>query len=168
MVIEERQHRSSPAVPYRLARIEAISQEILLHQTELAALVRHRSEVEHEWLASIQPADERCDVNRNGTAEEDQAYPRERLRLRLYVAGRAPNSLQALSNLRNIEREHLGEGCSVEVVDALQHPLRALDDQVLVTPTLIRLSPLPVSQIVGDLSDTQAVLLALGVGAASR
>jgi len=84
-----------------------------------------------------------------------------RLRLRLYVTGRAPNSQQAIANIRGICGEHFAAGHELEVVDLLQHPQRALADGILVTPTLIRLAPLPVQKVIGNLSDTKQVLLAL-------
>ena len=87
--------------------------------------------------------------------------------LRLYVAGRAPNSVQAIANLEAICREHL-KGHKLEVVDVLEHPLRAMADGVLVTPSLSKLSPLPAASVVGNLSDRARVLLALGVKAGDR
>jgi circadian clock protein KaiB len=85
----------------------------------------------------------------------------KRIVLRLYVAGNAPNSVRALRNLKAICDEHLPEGdYYLEIVDILEEPRRALRDGILVTPTLIKLTPPPAS-IVGDLSDTQGVLQAL-------
>ena len=94
-----------------------------------------------------------------------QAPPgdREITLFRLYVADETPNSAQAIANLQSICQEHLQGRCKIEVVDILQEPLRALSEGVLVTPTLVRLSPLPVRKIVGDLSEPAAVLLALGL-----
>lgn len=85
----------------------------------------------------------------------------EWLSLRLYIADHAPNSAQAVSNLRAICDEHLTDRYNLEIVDVLQDPQRALADGVLVTPTLVRLSPLPVVKIVGDLSEKEQVLSAL-------
>ena len=84
------------------------------------------------------------------------------LRLRLYVAGNAPNSVRAISNLKAICDEHFPSGCRLEIVDLLVHPQRALADGIIVTPTLVRLSPLPVQRVIGTLSDTNQVFLALG------
>ena len=84
------------------------------------------------------------------------------LRLRLYVAGHAPNSVRAIANARAICDEHFASGHELEIVDLLEHPKRALTDRIIVTPTLLRLLPLPVQKIVGSLSDTNQVLLALG------
>jgi circadian clock protein KaiB len=88
---------------------------------------------------------------------------REITLFRLYVADETQNTARAMANLQSICQEHLQGHCKIEVVDILQEPLRALSDGVLVTPTLIRLSPLPVRKIVGDLSEPAAVLLALGL-----
>jgi circadian clock protein KaiB len=83
------------------------------------------------------------------------------LRLRLYVAGNAPNSLRAIANAKAICEEHFASGHDIEIVDLLECPRRALADGIIVTPTLIKLSPLPVQKVIGNLSDTTQVLLAL-------
>jgi circadian clock protein KaiB len=83
--------------------------------------------------------------------------------LRLYVAGRAPNSLRAIANANAICDEHFASGHELEIVDVLDHPQQALADGIVVTPTLIRLLPLPVLRVVGNLSDTNQVLLALAL-----
>lgn len=85
------------------------------------------------------------------------------LRLRLYVAGNAPNSVLAIANVKAICTAHVGSGCDLEIVDLLEQPLRALADGIIVTPTLLKLLPLPVQRAVGNLSDTKQVLLTLGV-----
>ena len=84
----------------------------------------------------------------------------------LYVAGRAPNSVKAIANLESICRRHLKDGYKLEVVDVCEHPLRALSDGVLVTPSLAKMSPSPTSTVIGNLSDTGSVLAALGLSAA--
>ncbi len=83
--------------------------------------------------------------------------------LRLYIVGGAPNSVQAIANLQAICQEHLKGGHKLEVVDVLEHPRRALAEGVLVTPSLAKLSPLPIANVVGNLSDKAKVLLALGL-----
>ena len=83
--------------------------------------------------------------------------------LRLYIAGGAPNSVQAIANLEAICQEYLKGGHKLEVVDVLEHPRRAMAEGVLVTPSLAKLSPLPSANVVGNLSDKAKVLLALGV-----
>jgi circadian clock protein KaiB len=83
------------------------------------------------------------------------------LRLRLYIAGSAPNSVRAVANCRAICDEHFASGHELEIVDLLDHPNRALADGIIVTPTLLKLLPLPVQRVIGSLSDTNQVLLAL-------
>jgi circadian clock protein KaiB len=83
------------------------------------------------------------------------------LRLRLYIAGNAPNSVRAISNLKAICDEHFPSGCGLEIVDLLVHPQRALADGIIVTPTLVKLLPLPVQKVIGTLSDTEQVFQAL-------
>ena len=83
--------------------------------------------------------------------------------LRLYIAGGAPNSMQAIANLEAVCAEHLKDGHRLEVVDVIEDPRRAMADGVLVTPSLIKLSPGPAAQVVGNLSDRKRLLLALGL-----
>lgn len=83
--------------------------------------------------------------------------------LRLYVAGQAPNSVAALANLRALLLEGADGAANVEVVDVLKEPARALADGVVVSPTLLRLRPLPLVRIVGNLSNREAVRHALGL-----
>jgi circadian clock protein KaiB len=84
------------------------------------------------------------------------------VRLRLYIAGNAPNSVHAMANAKALCSEHRANGYVLEVVDLMVHPLRALTDGIVVTPTLLKLSPRPVLRIIGTLSDTNEVLAALG------
>ncbi|MGQ0524721.1 MAG: circadian clock KaiB family protein, partial [Betaproteobacteria bacterium] len=70
--------------------------------------------------------------------------------LRLYIAGGAPNSVQAIINLEAICREYLHGGHKLEVVDVLEHPQRAMAEGVLVTPSLSKISPLPAANVVGN------------------
>jgi circadian clock protein KaiB len=84
-----------------------------------------------------------------------------KLRLRLYVAGQAPNSVRAIANCRAICDEHFASGHELEIVDLLDHPQRALADGIIVTPTLLKLLPLPARRVIGSLSDTNQVLMAL-------
>ncbi len=84
-------------------------------------------------------------------------------RFKLYIVGEAPNSLQAIANLNALCREHLPGRHHIEVVDVLLQPIKALDEGVLLTPTLIRHAPGPARRIVGTLDDTLTVLQALGL-----
>jgi len=85
------------------------------------------------------------------------------MKLRLYVADGAPNSVRAVANLAAICKEHLQFTFKLEIIDVLKFPLRALADGILVTPHLAKLSPPPAAKIVGNLSDRSGVLLALGI-----
>jgi circadian clock protein KaiB len=82
--------------------------------------------------------------------------------LRLYVAGNAPNSLRAIANARAFCEDQVGSRFELEIVNVLEHPGRALADGIIVTPTLLKLSPSPIQRMVGDLSDRKQVLLTLG------
>lgn len=81
--------------------------------------------------------------------------------LRLYVAGHTPKSLAAFSNLKQICETHLSGRYSLEVVDLVEHPQLSRGDQILAIPTLVRKLPKPVRKIIGDLSDTERVLVGL-------
>jgi circadian clock protein KaiB len=83
--------------------------------------------------------------------------------LRLYIAGGAPNSMQAIANLEAVCAEYLKDGHRLEVVDVIEDPRRAMAEGVLVTPSLIKLSPSPATQVIGNLSDRKRLLLALGL-----
>jgi len=84
-------------------------------------------------------------------------------KFRLYVADDALNSAQAQANLMALCRTYLADRYEVDLVDVFKEPLRALEDGIFMTPTLIRLAPLPVRRIVGTLSQTDVVLRALDV-----
>lgn len=84
-------------------------------------------------------------------------------KFRLYVAGDGPNSAQAQANLIALCQVHLPDRYEIEVVDVLKAPTLALKDNVLMTPTLLKLSPAPVRRIVGALSQMQIVLDTLGL-----
>ncbi|UXA16059.1 circadian clock KaiB family protein [Mycobacterium sp. SMC-4] len=81
--------------------------------------------------------------------------------LRLYVTGRSPKCLGAIENLRRACEAHLAGRYEVEIVDLLENPRRAADDQIVAVPTLVRKAPEPVRKIVGDLSDTDRLLAGL-------
>ena len=84
-------------------------------------------------------------------------------RFRLFVAGSAPNSTQAIANLAAICKEHLQDKFKLEIIDVLEYPLRALADGIIVTPSLAKMSPAPAAKVVGNLSDKASVLRALGI-----
>ena len=91
------------------------------------------------------------------------ADPSDLWDLRLYVAGRTPKSMRALENLKRLCEENLKGKYHIEVVDVLQHPHRAKVDQIVALPTLVRKLPESMKQIIGDLSDTEKVLLWGGI-----
>ena len=82
-------------------------------------------------------------------------------RLRLYIAGQTPRSMAALANLKRIVDEHLDGRYEVEVIDLLENPQLAKGDQIIAVPTLVKDLPLPVRKIIGDLSNTERVLVGL-------
>lgn len=87
----------------------------------------------------------------------------ESWKLRLYVAGQTPKCLTAFANLRKICEEHLQGRYDIEVVDLLQTPALAQGDQILAIPTLVRKLPEPVRKIIGDLSNTERVIVGLDI-----
>jgi len=81
--------------------------------------------------------------------------------LRLYVAGQSPKSLCALANLKKLCEEHLAGRYEIEIVDLVEYPTLAKSDDILAVPTLVRRLPEPMRRIIGDLSDTERVLVSL-------
>ncbi len=82
-------------------------------------------------------------------------------RLRLYVAGQTPKSLRAFANLKALCEERLAGKYSIEIIDLLEKPQLAAGDQIVAIPTLVRRLPVPVRKIIGDLSNTERVLVGL-------
>jgi circadian clock protein KaiB len=83
--------------------------------------------------------------------------------LRLYIAGQTPKSLAAISNLKRICAEHISLRFSIEVIDLSKNPALARDHQILAIPTLVRSLPVPIRKIIGDLSNTEQVVLGLDI-----
>jgi circadian clock protein KaiB len=83
--------------------------------------------------------------------------------LRLYVAGQTPKSLAAFANLKKICEEHLAGEYHIEIIDLLKEPQLASGDQILAIPTLVRRLPEPIRKIIGDLSNTERVLVGLNL-----
>lgn len=81
--------------------------------------------------------------------------------LRLYVAGQTPKSVAAIANLRKVCHEHLAGRFSIEIIDLVKDPMLAEGDQILAVPTLVRRLPEPLKRIIGDLSNTERVLVGL-------
>jgi len=88
--------------------------------------------------------------------EEDRKYV-----LRLYVTGTTPKSVSAIRALRKICDEHLKDVYDLEVIDIYQQPVLAKGEQIIATPTLLKKLPLPLRRFIGDMSDTQQILLGL-------
>lgn len=84
-----------------------------------------------------------------------------RYELRLYVAGQSAKSLTAFANLKKICEEHLAGKYTIEIIDLLENPTLARGDQILAIPTLVRKLPQPIKKIIGDLSNTDRVLVGL-------
>lgn len=83
--------------------------------------------------------------------------------LRLYVAGQSPKSLQALANLKGLCEQHLAGRYEIKVIDLVEHPALARSDDILALPTLVRRLPDPLRKVIGDLSDTERVLVGLRI-----
>ena len=94
-------------------------------------------------------------------ASDANRRPAKLWQLRLYVAGKTPKSLTAFGNLKQICENHLKDRYRIEVIDLLEQPHLSKGDQILAIPTLVRKLPPPVRKIIGDLSDTERVLVGL-------
>ncbi|MDE2450665.1 MAG: circadian clock protein KaiB [Gammaproteobacteria bacterium] len=94
-------------------------------------------------------------------AANEHTAQAERFVLRLYIAGQTPKCVRAFTNLKQICEEHLANRCQIEIIDLLQNPQLARGDQILAVPTLVRQLPQPVKKIIGDLSNTERVLVGL-------
>lgn len=91
-----------------------------------------------------------------GSAPEPESWE-----LRLYTAGQTPKSVAAFRNLKKICEEHLAGRYTIEVIDLMQNPRLAKDDQIIAIPTLVRKLPNPLRKIIGDLSDEERTLVGL-------
>jgi len=87
--------------------------------------------------------------------------------LKLYVAGQTKKSITVFANLKKICDEHLAGKYSIEVIDLLKHPQLAKGDQIIALPTLVRKLPEPIKTIIGDLADTERVLVGLDIRSVS-
>ncbi len=99
------------------------------------------------------------DLVHEGDAPSGASGGTEIWELRLYIAGQTRRSVAALANLKRICEEHLAGIYRLEVIDLLVDPQRAQTDQILAIPTLVRTLPEPIKKIIGDLSDTERVLV---------
>lgn len=98
-------------------------------------------------------------MKKNKEQSPDEAH----WNLRLYIAGRTPRSNTALANLRKLCEEHLRDMYTIEVIDLMENPTLASGDQILAVPTLVRRLPEPMRKIIGDLSDSERVLVGLDI-----
>jgi circadian clock protein KaiB len=100
---------------------------------------------------------------KNGNASQAEGVDLGLWNLRLYVAGQTPRSLTAFQNLKKICEEYLKGQYHIEVVDLMENPTLARGDQILAVPTLVRKLPQPIRKIIGDLSNTERVLVGLDI-----
>lgn len=99
----------------------------------------------------------------NGRGPQSDGDESGRWNLRLYVAGQTPRSLTAFKNLKEICEEYLKGKYHIEVIDLMENPTLARGDQILAVPTLVRKLPQPIRKIIGDLSNTERVLVGLDI-----
>ena len=102
------------------------------------------------------------------TLSEPPVVDSETFLLRLYVAGQTPKCMRAFANLKRICEEYLAGRYHIEMIDLLQNPQLARGDQILAVPTLVRRLPEPMKKIIGDLSNTERVLVGLDLRPARR
>jgi len=93
--------------------------------------------------------------------DKTSKIPDDKWILRLYVAGQTPKALTAFGNLKKICEDQLKGKYSIEIIDLLKNPQLGKEDQILALPTLVRKLPVPVRKIIGDLSNTERVLVGL-------
>ena len=105
------------------------------------------------------------DRNEAQPAAADGATGAERWNLRLYVAGETPKCVQAFENLKRICEDRLHGRYTIEVIDLLKNPTLASGDQIIAIPTLVRQLPPPVKKIIGDLTNTERVVVGLNITA---
>lgn len=104
-----------------------------------------------------------AEKTRRAAKRRPSSKGRKAWELRLYVAGQTPKSLAALANLKALCEEHLQGRYEIEVIDLLVNPQLARGDQIVAIPTLVRKLPPPLRKIIGDLSNTERVLVGLDV-----
>ncbi len=96
------------------------------------------------------------ELEKKARLDDDRKYV-----LRLYVTGSTPKSMRAVRNIKEICEEHLKGRYELEVIDIYNNPILSRGDQILAAPTLIKKLPLPLRKLIGDMSDTEKVLLGL-------
>ena len=98
-------------------------------------------------------------ADESSTSDTDGSF----IELRLYVAGQSPKCMRAIENLAIVCDEHLAGRYHVEVIDLLENPALARGDEIIAVPTLMKKLPLPIRRVIGDLSDTDKVLVGLQI-----
>src|SRR5579863_4690292 len=112
-------------------------------------------------MASKTPAQRKRSNQNSKRTTGEGGMNRPLWELRLYVAGMTPASVGAFDNLKRLCEEHLQGLYTIQVIDLLQRPALASGDQIVAVPTLVRRLPTPVKKIIGDLSNTEGVLVGL-------
>ncbi|HZM02894.1 MAG TPA: circadian clock KaiB family protein [Candidatus Saccharimonadales bacterium] len=100
-------------------------------------------------------------IAKDGKKDSPKAPSQETWELRLYVAGQTSKSVTAFANLKKICEQHIVGKYHIEVIDLLKNPTLAKGDHIFATPTLVRKLPVPIRKILGDLSNTERVLVGL-------
>jgi len=97
-------------------------------------------------------------LGNEGEAVDDGTY-----NFRLYIAGQTPKSLAAITNLKSVCEKYLRNNYRIEIVDIAKNPERAVEDQIMALPTLVRRLPEPIKRVIGTLSDMEKVSLVLDI-----
>jgi circadian clock protein KaiB len=100
-------------------------------------------------------------THRSDEAVSNDQPPKGRVELRLYIAGQTPKSVAALKNLSKICDEYMPEKYELKVIDLLKQPQLARGDQIVAVPTVVKNLPVPIRKLIGDLSNTERVLVGL-------
>ena len=107
--------------------------------------------------SSLRPATRECSVKSTGKGSPEK----EKYVLRLYVSGLTQRSIMAIQNIRNICDDRLKDRCDLQVIDIYKQPVLARGEQIVATPTLIKKLPPPLRKFIGDLSNTERILVGL-------
>ena len=111
-------------------------------------------------LRPLQPR-KRAEAQADRNGKTSSGFKKPLWELRLYVAGMTPTSIRAFENLKKLCEEHMHGAYQIQVIDLLERPKLASGDQIVAVPTLVRRLPTPVKKIIGDLSNTDRVLVGL-------
>jgi len=104
-------------------------------------------------------------MKKNGSEKDLKRMPKPppEFELRLYITGATPNSVKAVANIRNICESYLKDRYALQIIDVYQNASLTKQEQIIALPLLIKKLPLPERKLIGDLSETEKVLKALGV-----